>query len=325
MEENNKIGFFKRMAIAIAKPKEYDKLSKQRTRNTILTIVILSVIQTLVLFGLLIFLGSSLISILDEKTKIIPDFTLSNQGLTVQMESPFVYKTEDNTILVIVDSAINMEEIKNNYSSDIFSATDYILISNDQLVVRTATQKDYFEFSQLPEEKIYTKQSVIELYHNALNSIVFKVICVVIAIMICIYFIIANIFMGLIYSVIAIIVTNIEKKKINYKRLYNISIYAQVTTILLSMIQLLTFIVIPFWGAVKSIIICLYIIFGIKGCKEDDDTKEDKKIIGEVEKVVDIENNKKEEESNKKVEQDNEEETKDVESNEVDEENKGEN
>ena len=56
-------------------------------------------------------------------------------------------------------------------------------------------------------------------------------------------------------SVIAIIVTNIEKKKINYKRLYNISIYAQVTTILLSIIQLLTFIVIPFWGAVKSIII----------------------------------------------------------------------
>lgn len=319
MEENKKIGFFKRIAIAIAKPKEYDKLSRQKTRNTIGTITLIALLQTLVLAGLIIFLGYNLISILDEQIKLIPDFSISNQGLTIQMEAPYIYKAEDNSTLVVIDSNMTMEEIKNNYSSDIFSATDYILISNDQLSIRTADNKDYFEFSQLEPDKVYTKQSVIDIYKNALNSTTFKVICVIIALIIWVYFIIANIFMGLIYSVIAIIVANIEKKKISYKRLYNISVYAQVTTIFLSIIQLLTFIVIPMWSVIKSIIICIYIIFGIKNCIGD----EDKEITAKIEDVEEIKESKEEQTEQSNEVQD---ETKQVENEEVvDDENKGEN
>lgn len=271
MEENKKIGFFKRIAIAISRPKEYDKLSRQKTRNTIGTITLLALLQTLVIAGLLIFLGYNIITILDEPIKQIPDFSLSNQGLTIQMEAPYIYKSEDSSTLVVIDSAINMEQIKNDYSLDIFSVTNYILISNNQIEIRNADKKDYFEFSKLAPDKIYTKQSVIDICKNALNSTTFKLICVVIALIIWVYITIVNIFMGLIYSVIAIIVASIERKKISYKRLYNISVYAQVTTIFLSIIQVLTLILIPMWSVIRSIIICIYIVFGIKNCTDDDD------------------------------------------------------
>ena len=316
MEDNNKIGFFKRMAIAIAKPKEYEKLSRQKTRNTIGTISLLALLQTLVLVGFIIFLGYNLITILDEAIKQIPEFSFSNQGLTIQSETPYIYKAEDNSILVVVDSNINMEEVKNNYSLDIFSVTNYILISNDKIELRSTDKKDYFEFSQLEPNKVYTKQSIVDIGKNALNSTTFKVICVIVGIIIWLYFVIAIIFMGLIYSVIAIIVASIEKKKIGYKRLYNISVYAQVTTIFLSIIQLLTLILIPMWSILRSIIICIYIIFGIKGCISDDD----KQITTKIEDIEEV-NESKEEQKDEDNEQKKQVEDEQI----VDDENKGEN
>lgn len=289
MEKVEKIGFFKRLFIAIFKPSEYDKLSTQKTRKAIGTIVGLSFLQTIVLIALLVLMIMNLSSVVIQKIALIPDFTVSKDGLNMQMEAPIVYKTEDSLGLIIIDSNKTIEELKKQYSSDIFSATDYILIAKDEAIARSATKKENLNYSEILENKVFTKQQIIDECKKAMSTTEFKttiiIIAIIIVLIIFLYFIISNIINALIFSVIALIVCNIQNKKIRYKRLFNISVYATVTTIILSILQIATFIIIPYYIFIKAIIVTVYIIYGIKNCKNDGENIIDSKV--QVDDVVD--------------------------------------
>ncbi len=273
MEKVEKIGFFKRLFISIFKPNQYDKLSKQKTRRAIGTIVGLSFLQTIAIIALLAFMIITLSSLAIEKIALIPEFTISKDGLNMQMEAPIVYKTEDSLGFIVIDSNKTLEELKTDYSSDIFSATDYLIIAKDEIIVRSATEKENLNYGEVLGEESFTKQQIIDECKKVIDSQEFKTIMIVVAIIVSlilfVYFIISNIIIALIYSLIALIISNIQNKKIRYKRLFNISVYATVTAIILSIVQTATFIFIPFYGLIKTIIEIIYLVFGIKNCKND--------------------------------------------------------
>lgn len=268
MEEKvEKVGFFKRLGIAIARPKQYSKLANQSILNTVGTFFVVSLVQVIVVMLLIVMLVNAAVKIGDEYIPQIPEFTISNGILTLQDNEPIILS--DDQTLFILDANIFIEDVQNTYSNDVFSVTQYIAIVKDGVAIKQGEVIEKYDFKEFITED-YSKSSLMEFYEVYIKGFFKDVFLVTMFIFLFLLIFIGKLFGGIMFSIFGFIVSKIQNKSISFKQLFNISMYAGVLTTLMFILGGFMFVFIPMWIGIKSVIIAIYIIVAIKHLPKDE-------------------------------------------------------
>ena len=262
-DKKEKLGLFKRLGIAIAKPKDYEKLADEKTGRTIGTFILISLVQTICICAFLFYIGNVLLTALNQWISEFPEFSFSKSGFESNMEEPFVYYDDDLTIYVNVDDNKTIKEIKEENSDKIYATVDYIILGKDGVVAKNDGELETFIFADNLNEQTFNKTNVIEFCNKYLVNKMLAIVVVITGIFIWIFVAIFKFIGGLIYGLIGMAIASIQGKDIKFGKLYNIAMYAGVTTTIIGLFDLFVY-PIPFWGTLKIVIICLYMGFGIK-------------------------------------------------------------
>ena len=266
-EKKEKVGFFKRLGIGIASPKQYSRLANQSVLNTVGTFFIVSLIQVIVVMLLVVMLVNAAVKIADEYIPQIPEFAISNGELTLQDNTPIMLKEADT--LFIVDSNILLDQVQDTYSNDVFSVTQYIAIAKDGFALKQGETLDRYQFSEFIKED-YTRSDLMEFYESYVKGFFKDVFLVTMFIFLFLLIFIGKIFGGIMFSIFGFIVSKIQDKNVSFKQLFNISMYAGMLPTLMFLLGGFMFVIIPTWIGIKYVIISIYIIIAIKHLPEDE-------------------------------------------------------
>lgn len=275
-ESKEKIGFFRRLGIAIARPREYSKLANQSVANTIGTFFIVALVQVIALMVLMVLIFNFILGIAEEYIPQIPEFTISNGQLTIEQSEPIIYETDQNELLLIVDSNTVIQDAKNQYANEIYGSGEYMLIAKDGIETRQGTSLQTLYFKDLGNQE-YTKDNLVEFFNVYIKGFFKTVFLVAMFIFLLMFIYIGKLIGGLIFSILGWIIANIQGKKLSFSQLFNISMYAGVTTTLMFLLGGFMFSFIPMWMGTKLVIITLYIIFAINHMPVVEEKKNDVK------------------------------------------------
>ncbi len=269
-ETKEKVGFFRRLGIAIARPREYGKLANQSIGNTVGTFFIVTLIQVAFLMVLITLLFNFVTGIADKYIPQIPEFTITNGQLTTESKEPLIYKTEGNEMLFILDANIAVSELQTQYANEIFGSGEYMIIAKDGLTMREGTTTQTLYFDKIVND-VYTKSNLIEFYDVYIKGFFKTVFLISMFIFLTIFIFVGKLIGGLIFGVLGLIVASMQNKKLSFAKLFNIAMYAGVTTTLMFLLGGFMFFFVPMWTGAKLVIITLYIIFAIKGIPSDEE------------------------------------------------------
>lgn len=270
MEENKeKVGFFKRLGIAVARPKEYGKLANQKVGNTIGTFFVVSLVETILLMILVVLLINAAIAVIDNVIPTIPDFNITNGQLSINNSEPIRQLDEQTQTLIIVDTNITLDQVQDTYADDVFKVMGYMAITKDGIIVKqeTSTQTQYFE--QIGFD--FDKSQLVQFYEGYIKENFKTILIITLFIFMLVGIFIGKLIGGLMFGVFAWLIASIQNKKLSFKKLFNIAMYAGVTTTLMFIFGGFILIVFPVWTGIKLVIISLYIIFAIKHIPSEDD------------------------------------------------------
>lgn len=267
-ETKEKVGFFKRLGIAIARPREYGKLANQSVGNTIGTFFIVTLVQVIILMILIILLVNFVIGLGDKYIPQIPEFTITDGQLVTENKEPMIYKTEGSEMLFILDANIVLDEIQSTYANEIFASGEYMAIVKDGLIMREGTTVQSLTFEKMTND-VYTKSNLLEFYDLYIKGFFKTAFLISMFIFLTIVIFTCKLIGGLIFGLFGWFVASIQDKKLSFAKLFNIAMYAGVTTALMFILGGFILFIIPMWTGVKFVIISLYIIFAIKNIPSD--------------------------------------------------------
>lgn len=264
-----KVGFFRRLGIAVARPKEYGKLANKSVGNTIGTFFVISLVETILLMILVVLLVNAAIAVVDNMIPSIPDFSITDGQLSINNSEPIRQLDEQSQTLIIVDTDITLNEVQDKYAEDVFKVMGYMAITKDGMIIKqeTATQTQYFEEFGID----FNKEQAVDFYESYIKG-TFKTAFIITVFLFMIFGIfIGKLLGGIIFGVFGLLIASMQNKRLSFGKLFNIAMYATVTTTLMFIFGGFIFVFFPVWTGIKLVIISLYIIFAIKHIPSDDD------------------------------------------------------
>ncbi len=259
--ENEKIGFIKRLGIGLVRPKEYNKLANQTVGNTIFTFFVVTIIQVAVIVVLLLYLFSIVGNLANQYISQLPDFTITKDGITTNLTEPIIVEDEGQISLFIFDTNTSISNMSTTYSDKIIPAVDYVLVGSDGLKIQSSSGNQIYNFdSKTIGDNEISKSDII----NFIGKFLQKTLIIAIAIILVIILFIAKIIGGIIFALFGLIIANMQQKKIGFKELFNISMYAGTLTALMFLLGGFIFTVSSVWCFAQLLIICIYVYLAIK-------------------------------------------------------------
>lgn len=189
MENQEKIGFFKRIGIAMTNPKDYHKIAKQSAGKSIGIYFIISIIYAIVIMSVLFFFCKTFSLMAKEYITNLPEFSISKNGFIAQMEKPIQFYDNTSGALIYIDSNTTLEEIKNINVDKIYSSNAYVLIGTDAFSVKSTediismtfielfekdemndSQNEYLQQSDIETDQIHGEQIINENDFNLNNE-----------------------------------------------------------------------------------------------------------------------------------------------------------
>lgn len=259
--ENEKIGFFKRLGIGLVKPKEYSKLAKQTVGNTIFTFLVVTIIQVAVIVALLVYVFGLVENMADQYMSKLPDFIITKDGITTNLAEPIIVEDEGQISLFIFDANTSLTNMSTTYSDKILPAVDYVLVGTDGIKIQSVSGSQLYNFdSKTIGDNEISKGDIIDFVGQFLQ----KTLIIAIAITLIIFLFIGKIIGGIVFALFGLIIANMQQKKIGFKELFNISMYAGTLTALMFLLGGFIYTVSSIWCFVQLVIICIYVYLAIR-------------------------------------------------------------
>ena len=224
--ENKKIGFFRRIFLAITDFRLYPQILKERTFKAIgyfLKLILLSsfFISLYLLTNTLDFISNDM----NDYAKKIPDFYIENGEMYFDEEA----KVELNAYLNLY--------MKNEYSNDLkinFVPSDNlgIIVTKDKVLFGNSSESStLIEYSELQD---ISKQDILDTIDGVSNSLSSKVfIFAIIFVSVVFYMLINRIWLLLMYILIVLICNILFVIKVKFRGFLKIAIYISTLPILL--------------------------------------------------------------------------------------------
>lgn len=291
MEEEKKIGFFKRLKIAIFNLEEYKIFANERFSKALKYIFTLIAIVTLILSI------STTISFRQEFDKLVsyvrndfPDFTYENETLSVQ-EVVKAYDEEYDAKLIVDTGDLTDEQIE-SYKQEAEESYNSLILLKDKVIYMLrgnqyeATYSDFF--NTIGIEKL-TKSDLIDNYLN--NDGILK-ITIVIFMYAIIYLFISNILVILedilIIAIFGWICSKICKVSLDFVKNCSLAVYSVTLSLILStiysIVNTFTSFQIRYFSLMYMIIAYIYIIAAIMIIRSDPNRKVGQEVlVGKVE------------------------------------------
>lgn len=307
-EEKDKKGFWKKLWYAINKVEKYGELSAEGLGNAFKYLIILVLIIGVVSSFVSVYRTSGEIkNVSKEIEKHAPEFTYKDKVLKVDSQEPIINESESFG-KIIVDTSVETEEKINEYINDIKEQEKAIIILKDKLIlkqsgIQTNIQYNYEELFKEIEIDEFDKNSLVQhlqssemlpVYLNLFLAL-FAGTFIIELINVLMYIIIISIF--------GYVTSKILKLKIRFVGIFNMAIYSITLPSLLYMAYMLVNAFIdyrvPYFEVMYMLVATIYIIAALFIIKI-----EFNKTQGEVQKVLEVEKEVKEElkkqEENKK-------------------------
>lgn len=159
MKEKEKLGFFKRVYLAMTDFRIYPFVQREKVSaavwHFILLILILSIILAIA-FSNKIFEGIA--TLVENYDEAVPKFTLSNGVLAVEEK---VYEEYDE-VKVVIDTSLTIEEFsKSDEGKEVLYSTDYAVINNDGIIYTENGASIIYNFDSFEEP--FTSENLYQL------------------------------------------------------------------------------------------------------------------------------------------------------------------
>lgn len=307
-----KMGFFKKIWYSIDKVDKYSELAEEGVKKALKYISLLVLILAIIAGGAYIVRTTSAIKeiskYIEEKT---PDFTYSNGVLDIKSDE--IIKDTDNEFgKIIVDTKTEDEEQIKKYIEEINNEDNAIIILKSELKIKQTGIQGLinYNYNELLENTGMTelnKQDIVNyLRSSKMITMYLNLFIVLVAYSFVIYFI-NTMFYVVIISVFGYLTAIILKLKLRFSAIFSMAIYSITLPTLLYMIYIgvnafFTY-NINYFDIMYVLIAAIYMIAAIFILKT-----EFNKTQGEVQKIVEVEEQIKEEknkEENKKTDKEN--------------------
>lgn len=316
--ESNEIkrGFFKKVWYSINKIEKYSELSAEGFVRAIKYFIILTIILSTISSVITVYKTSleikKIAQYIDEKS---PEFTYHDG--TLQIDSQEVIIDDSSSFgKVIIDTKADSEEQINQYIDQVSDEENAIVILKNKLILKEIgiqgtsnyNYKELFEEMGIAE---FNKQQLVDYLTNSnIMSLYLNLFLVLFIYAFIIYFI-NTLFYIITISVVGYIATIILKLKIRYVAIFNMAIYAITLPTILNMaymiINALYRYTINYFDIMYILVASIYMIAAIFILKSEFNKKQ-----GEVQKIVKVEKEVKQE-MNEEQKEENEKENKNTE------------
>ncbi|MBQ2938349.1 MAG: DUF1189 domain-containing protein [Clostridia bacterium] len=306
-DEGVKKGFFKKVWYSINKIEKYSELSAEGIGRAIKYLVILIMILSII---------SSAITVLKTRLEIkniaeyinenSPELTYSNETLVVNSQETIV---DDNTNFgkIIIDTNTDEEEKINQYINDVKEDENAIIILKDKLILKevglqgttTYNYKELFGEMGITE---FNKESLIEYLTGSNIMSVYANLFLVLLIYAFALYIINALFNIAVIGIVGYLAAIVLKMKIRYVAVFNMAVYAITFPTILQMIYILINglfgYTLNYFDIMYIVVASIYMIASIFILKAEFNKKQ-----GEVQKIVEVEKQVKEEIEEKQKEE----------------------
>lgn len=301
MEEESKMSFGKKIKTSIFGLEEYQKLAAQPIKKTIAYIVVLMLIFA---FFVTLCVTYQFHTTVNQVGKYIDEniqtLNFDNGVLTIQdnngQEEIIIEETEVLNGKIIINTSNLSEEQIQNYTEEIKTYNNGVVILKDKIVVKTMMMSipttislqdisEQYHLVKLDKQDLVNLLTGSQLY--TLDAMFFVAMFIYLWI---IYF--ATVLLdAILYSLLAYITTIFARLQLKYSAIYNIAVYSMTLPIILNLVyiivNILTGYTIQYFSIMYMAITCIYIITSILMIKSDVIKKqiELSKIIEEQEKI----------------------------------------
>lgn len=291
-----KKGFFKKIWYSIDKIDKYSELAAEGLgrafKYLVILMIILAGIASIKNVYVTVKTVNQVASYID---KTVPELNFKDGKLSVETEEAII-DDEAGLGRVIIDTNVEDEETINKYIEDVNEEESAIIILKDKVIMKelgtTQSTTNYSElFKNMENVQINNKQELIDYIKSP--NIILNVFAVYL-----ISFFIAYMFNSLIYivfiSIFAYLATIILRLKMRYVAVFNMVIYAITLPTLLQMIYFVINIFYPYtiayFDLMYVLVASIYVMAAIFILKGEFNKKQ-----GEVQKIVEVEKQVKEE------------------------------
>ena len=297
-DKEMKKGFFKKVWYSIDKVEKYSELSAEGFGRAIKYLVLLVLIIAMIASASTVYRTSLEIKSIGKYiNEYAPELTYKEGVL--QVDSEDVIRNENTAFgKMIVDTKTESEEQINLYINEINEEENAIIILKDKLIIKEGTQgTTEYNYEQLLEEigiSEFNKQQIVEyLTGSSMTTVYFNLFSALIVYAFVIYFV--NTLLYIIpISIVGYTATLILRLKIRYIAIFNMAVYAITLSTILNMIYIIinSFFnyTIRYFDIMYILIASIYMIAAIFILKIEFNKKQ-----GEVQKIVEVEKQVKEE------------------------------
>lgn len=297
MEEESKISFLKKLKISIFGLEEYQKLALQKTRKTILYIVVLMLIFSFFLsFAFTYKFSETLNNVRTYIENNIEVLSFKDGKLFVEQKDSNSIKIEEDKLLngkVIIDTSELSDEKVKEYTEEIKQYYNGVVILQDKIIIKTNMSgiPSTISLTDLANQFNLVKVEKQDILNVLSNNIIYVAGFVSIFIYLFIIYLSTVLLDAILYSLIGYVAGMMSGLKMMYKNVYNIAVHSLTLPIILNLIymiiNILTGYTIKYFSIMYTAIACIYVITAILMIKTDLIKKqmELSKIIKEQEKV----------------------------------------
>ncbi len=251
--------FFLQLKDSVTKPKFYSTIYNQSFTKTFKYLVLFLLITFIIngaifSYGFLTGVDKFIVSV---RTNM-PDFVLANGKL--QVEGPQPYILEDDNFRFIIDTTGQTTEASLNNKP-----TDYILLTENQMVTKQGIRSQAVMFSDIPFE--INKDMLLQKLPYI------KFVLIIFGIFAFIFGLIGRLFWPLVLSLGALIIDASLNTKLKYSQLYNISVYALTLPIFIELLKNYIIPRFPFFFLLYLGVGLVYVYLALKGIKGNESTE----------------------------------------------------
>lgn len=296
---NIKKGFFKKVWYSINKIEKYSELSAEGFSRAIKYLIILTIILGIISSFTTVYRTSLEVkNIAQYINENAPELTYSNETLKIETTEPII---DDNASFgkVIIDTITEDEQKINEYLDETQNNENIIIILKDRLILKeiglqgtsSYNYKDLFDEMGITQ---FNKQDLVE-YITGYNMMpLYLNLFLVLFIYAFVIYFINTLFNVIIISIFGYLATMILKLKIRYVAIFNMGIYAITLPTILDMmyigINAFFRYNINYFSVMYILVASIYMIAAIFILKSEFNKKQ-----GEVQKIIEVEKQIKEE------------------------------
>lgn len=303
-----KKSFFKKVRYSIDKIEKYSELAAEGLARTIKYLAVLIILLATISSAATVYRTSleikNIAQYINEK---IPELTYSNETLTVNSQEAII-DTNENFGKIIIDTNTDDEEKINQYLNDV-KDENAIIILKDKLIlkeigIQETTNYNYKELFGEMNITEFNKEELVGYLTGSNMMSLYLNLFLVLFIYAFIIYLINTLFYIIVVSIFGYLTTMILRLKIRYVAIFNMAVYSITLPTILNMVYIginaFYRYTINYLDLMYILIASIYMIAAIFILKFEFNKKQ-----GEVQKIVEVEKQVKEETKEKQKEENN--------------------